>query len=1065
MLFDDKRYIDISSDDVIIDEEAQKTAGSELYSRFALPTVTIQSSYELINDIRISLLENVITNIFGKKYTGKTSLVCQAVDDSVNLKYKPIYIDLEKGDIYSSSSDIVGLLKILSQKDINDFFELLYYAIITNNNLLFIIDGIKSNSAEYLEYEKLLNRLNDSTNISHIVLISDALFKCDVKKIEILGISIQEVKSIFALETIEISDEDAHKINNIYSGIPAYIIIAAEYCQRYCGGNINLFLNNDSYFLNGVEMLIDHQYESLQDVYRMILDICVLQGRSSHISQLIELVDFGVGDLSKIIDSLVDRNFLICSKHGEITFLPLMYDYCRKKFIEKVCDSLFSGDQSLLRKLPLLKNRRDEKLREYQNILLGDIIKQLEIETMMDDEQLYSKLMEEWIHKKSSLGKDYFAGNLLNIILHIQREITNADFSNTYISECDLSNAELFNVDFSNTEFDHCIFTNVFGSVTAIAYSPFLNVVATSFFSGLIIVWNLDGEQVAVISEYDNVVYDLKFYNNSLWAAGKNGVITHWKFDEQLMFEFCNSYSANNYPIRTIVASLELHRIYAGSEDGNVYSWNIADEYDQEILCSKNYRIKSIAISTDGCTLAIAGDSNEITFVELLSKAMSYNYVENRWIRCLSFYSNDILLCGGDSGNINIVHLNDGTIANIANADKNKVWSIAPLREQYCFAAGCDNGEIRIYEIKTEKLISVLHRHTSWVRCMDASGKFVFSGGEDQTICFWNCADFSCFKNLKGYTKRVFSVDTFEDQLVAGLGDHSVCIVDADKSRFIKLFTCSDQVWTIAVSSNLICAGCDKGDIYIFDKSSKQMRYQKNFGTGWIGAARFSSSGDLLAVGDEQGFVYIFNTKNKHMISQSHKYRAHDGRVSALIFWGETILSSGEDGKVCIFNYKKRSLIVRYNVSSGLIYAMAVDNCGNIITGDSKGVVNRINTDGRCQLLADCQIPVWSVVCGEKNDYYVGLDNGEIRRYQNDNILVCISQEHDNQVWSLKYSSDQKVLISGGEDSKLIFHHAENLTTSEIVFGNLPFQGVNIHNCKGISLIQKNYLCMMGAEE
>ena len=92
-------------------------------------------------------------------------------------------------------------------------------------------------------------------------------------------------------------------------------------------------------------------------------------------------------------------------------------------------------------------------------------------------------------------NRDMPGGNILNLLCTIKADVSKYDFSSLSIWQADLKGKELYNVNFAHADFRSSTFTQNFGGVFSIAFSPTGETIATGELSGQIQLWRVSDGQ------------------------------------------------------------------------------------------------------------------------------------------------------------------------------------------------------------------------------------------------------------------------------------------------------------------------------------------------------------------------------------------------------------------------------------------------------------------------------------------------------------------------------------------------------------------------------------------
>lgn len=1033
------------------------------FSKFQLPKFFLLGRTTLINNIALSIDNNLFTFVYGRFLMGKTSSVCVAAQKT-SKKFKYIfYFDLlSYSTIDEFSIDFDNLLEVLD-RDINIETELPKLTrVMKYNSYLFIFDNIRENE----QWFKYINQVQiaSSNCDSRIVFICDnniINFKNDQGRANIIFVgelSVDEIKELFLMGGITLQDTDARQILEKFNGLPAYIKVLVDYCQRFHFNSVQTLLSNDNLVKSGINSIILEQYEAVSSLSKDILFMLLILNKKSSYSKLIKYLKMTEAEYFSSIQELDDYNLILVNSDNIYLVSPID-DFLESKFISTVSQELSSNQFDFLIRYPLITTLSPNNIKVSQINLINKIIQHIKGTENITDNELYNALTCILTSKNNEFFKNnYLVGNLLNISSMLTDEISGLDLSGSYIINADLSNLELKNIDFSRATFDDTIFKSIFGSVTALRYNKDRNLFATGFFNGLILIWNENGEQVSIIQELTSLVFNIVFINDILFACSRDGNIICLNINYDYSYTFIKKINIGS-SARAMCMQHNTNELIVGAEDGCVRKWNLnTDELKIIIKCA--YRVKDLALSKDNL-LAVIGDSNKVLFYRDNDLYWQVE-VNNRWLRCGTFCADNTLVVGGDSGNINIISITEKSVSNINNVCKSKVWMLKGIPDTNIVACGGDDGTIKFWDIQTHNLLGIIKSHTSWVRGLDGSAEKLFSCGEDQIICIHDIKTLDCIKTIKGYTKRVFGIAISNNSgCYFGLGDHSVLKL-MDHNRLRKLFNTKDQVWAITASDKYVCAGCDNSEVFIYDNDMERIVHTIKLNSGWIGEVKLDEEGSFLAVGDELGNITLVDMRNK--LFALSKYKAHNGRVSGILFSSEAILSVGEDGYLNIYDKYSRSSISLMLSNMPLYSICAYDETTCLITSGD-GSVYAVSHDDTIKTLLCLDSQIWTSCVTTSKMVLLGLDNGKLIISNIHGEIIHEIQEGNRQIWAVGFMERENQIVSAGEDGTIYFYDGEDFHKVKQIDCEPPYRNVNLNGCNGLSMMQINYLCLLGATE
>ncbi|HEU5099922.1 MAG TPA: pentapeptide repeat-containing protein [Roseiflexaceae bacterium] len=112
-------------------------------------------------------------------------------------------------------------------------------------------------------------------------------------------------------------------------------------------------------------------------------------------------------------------------------------------------------------------------------------------------------------------------GNILSLLLHLGIDVRGYDFSGLSVWQADLRQAVLPNVNFAGADLTGGAFTDTFGLIYSIAYSPDGRFLAVGTGDGKVHLWRVAGHQpYAVYQGHVNIVQSIAFSPDSRLLAG-----------------------------------------------------------------------------------------------------------------------------------------------------------------------------------------------------------------------------------------------------------------------------------------------------------------------------------------------------------------------------------------------------------------------------------------------------------------------------------------------------------------------------------------------------------------
>ncbi|MCU0546208.1 MAG: NB-ARC domain-containing protein [Oscillatoriaceae cyanobacterium Prado104] len=276
--------------------------------------------------------------------------------------------------------------------------------------------------------------------------------------------------------------------------------------------------------------------------------------------------------------------------------------------------------------------------------------------------------------------------------------------------------------------------------------------------------------------------------------------------------------------------------------------------------------------------------------------------------------------------------------------------------------ATCDTDcNVRIWEVKSGKLLQICRGHTNWVRFVVFSpdGKTLASCGADCTVKLWNLQDGVCIKTFVGHEHEVFAIAYSPDGklLASGSGDRTVKLWDIRDGNCLNTLTGhTDWVRSVAFSPDgktLASGGADR--------AIKLWNLAETENTSLIENLRSKIENPKSPIENPKSPIEnqkskienpkspIENQKSKienpkspienqkSKIENPITLAEHSGWVRSVIFSpdGEVLASASSDRTIKLWDYQTGECLRTYTGHQGSVYSIAFSPTGDLIVSGS----------------------------------------------------------------------------------------------------------------------------------
>ena len=272
--------------------------------------------------------------------------------------------------------------------------------------------------------------------------------------------------------------------------------------------------------------------------------------------------------------------------------------------------------------------------------------------------------------------------------------------------------------------------------------------------------------------------------------------------------------------------------------------------------------------------------------------------------------------------------------ARTLSGHQGEIFGLAFDPANQILASGSGDHSIRLWDVQTGRLQTILKGHTAPVRTLAFSpeGNFLASGASDKTTRIWNLEtgkEAASFGSVFGNIRAVaFSPN---GEILASTGDGgSLRLLDWKRKKELKAMKSGfGIIYTVAFSpsGSVLATGSSDTHVHIWDPSSGQRQTVFSGHAKAVLSVAFSPDGSLLASGSADGTVRLWDVRTGR---ERGVLLGHAGDVNAVRFTvnGLTVVSAGNDGTVRFWDSATgRSLGILSN-HKGPVRAMALAHNG-----------------------------------------------------------------------------------------------------------------------------------------
>jgi WD40 repeat protein len=278
-------------------------------------------------------------------------------------------------------------------------------------------------------------------------------------------------------------------------------------------------------------------------------------------------------------------------------------------------------------------------------------------------------------------------------------------------------------------------------TVTCATFSPEGNRLATGSQDGTVKIWNAAKREVmTTLKVTSNAVWSVAFTPDGKWLmTGYDKNVAFWDTASwQVRTNFAGELAALS-KTGTFLATAESSPFF-WEPAGAVRFWNWRTG---QLLRCFDQPGRALALSSDGCLLAIAGTNSGITVWDTAMGKLVCEWATKKPVWALNFSPDGRELLSTDwSSDVSVFKLDGHPSPQILSGHQLHVWSAVFSEDGATIASASSDQTVRLWDAATLAPKSILHGHSSeaWCAAFSPDGQLLATGGKDQNVMLWLAA-------------------------------------------------------------------------------------------------------------------------------------------------------------------------------------------------------------------------------------------------------------------------------------------------------------------------------------
>jgi WD40 repeat protein len=950
---------------------------------------------------------------------------------------------------------------------------------------------------EYEEYDKLFQRVGESEHQSCLLLTTREKPKqvailegeiLPVRSLPLSGLKEKEGEAILKIKGLSGSEPEFAKLVARYDGNALALKIVGTTIRDLFGGNIAEFLRQDIAIFGDVRDLLNQQFNRLIDIEETIMYWLAINREPITLAQIQE--DFvNSVSLSNLLEGLesLSRRCLIEKVESDatrtdsicFTLQSVVMEYVTKRLIEEVCQEIVIQHPNLFRLYALAKATAKDYIKETQiRLIVRPIIMRL-FDALGSKSNIEEQLRQIIItlQETSPLQRGYTAGNILNLLCYLETDLTGYDFSNLCIWQADLQNVYLHDVSFQNADLAKTVFSETFGGVLSIAFSPDGEFLAAGDSNGDIHLWRVEShQQIFVFRGHTNWVVSLMFSpdGKTLCSGSGDSTVKLWNVETGVCKKTLREHQDE---VWSVVFSPNGELLASGSDDNTIRIWNVSTSECLKIFTGHTSWVTSLAFSPDGEMLVSGSDDNTIRIWNVsTSECVKTLEGHSSGVRTIAITADNQLLGSGSEDNtIKLWNVTTGECLKTLTGHTNRVFSIAFSPKEDYIATSCHNYEIKLWNLTTGECLKTFKEHSGWIFSIAFSPKegYLASGSNDQTVRLWNINTGQVWKKFQGYSNQVLSVASSSDgqRLASGSYDSRIRLWNINTGQILKEFQGhTNGVYSIAFSpqGNFLASGSEDKTIMLWEIGENKILRTLKGHSGSVRSIAFHPDGQIVASGSEDHTIRLWNFYTGQLLNI---FQEHQADVWSVAFSpnGQTLASGSWDHSIKLWDINTNKCCRTLNGHTNWIWSVAFSpDSQKLASCSPDGTLKLWNIHtGECRktlqitsgwLLSIAFSPDGKTLAGSCQD-------GTIKLWSLDTYecIKILSGHNAGWIWSIVFGNDSQVLVSGSEDETIKLWNVRTSDCLKTMKVKSPYQGLNLKRVSSLTEATKLGLKTLGA--
>ena len=956
----------------------------------------------------------------------------------------------------------------------------------------------------YEGYGRLLRRAAETKHMSCVLLTSREKpnvlaplegSRTPVRSMHLGQLEAEACQVLLQEQEVTGTATERERLIERYGGNPLALKIVAPTIADLFGGEIAAFLEQGELIFGSVRYLLQEQFARLSAVEESIMLWLAILREPVTVQQLANVLvnPLPGAQVLEALDTLRGRSLIERGKvKGSFTLQSVVLEYTTTRLIEAAVSEIERGHLQLLidRGLELANGKeyiREAQVRLIVTPLLARLHSSLPEPSAIDARVL---ALLEPLRGQSDEYQGYAPANLLALLRALRGDLSGLDLHQLSIRNADLRGVNLHDTNLAEATLRNAVFTTVSDTIWAMAFSRKGTYWAGGDRQGQVQIWLYTKRRLQLTwRAHHSVVTALAFSPDEQYLAtgSWDGVIKMWNAASGALLWTSPAVDA----IMGLAFSPDGRTLTSGGTDGQIRIWDVASDALLQTLNDHTGPVFCVTWSPNGEFLASAGHDARIRLWEtaeadaVLLKPTPRKTLEGHSspVRGLAFSPDGGTLASASwDRTVKLWDVQSGTQKEsipLPSRIEGLVWS----QDGRYLASGERDRAFWVWDMEQHKQRTTFYGTMAPVRALAFSpdGSTLDTAYEDGSMQVWDMTTGQCIRKWQGFARAVSDVAWSPNsvQIASGGNDGLVTIWDVAQHVLLHLLRGHKAIiWGVSWSPDgrWLASCSEDGTIRIWDAvNGANERVLTD--TMWVDAQLFATAwspdGERMAVATHRYGVLVYDMRTQTL--QRVGPSAVPPRIRR-VEWspdGKYLAASSEGGIILIWNMHDYSLCTTLEGHRGMVVALGWTTDGTQLASGSWGhgsdqlLIWDTQSWKLIRALDDPNELVFGVAWSADGERLVSAGSDGTLRWWNPQNGQCILSRHGHEgpVQSLRASPDGRLLASCGDDGAIQIWRLDSGEYVETLRRDRPYERLNITGIKGLTDAQKQTLKMMGAIE